>query len=239
MKLSRPIFHLKRDARIAAKTHGLALHSALDKTAAREGYKSWGQLAAAHARLRPEERLHARLKPGNLVLVGGRPGQGKTLMALKLAAQAAAAGNESVFFTLEYSARNVFERLERIDMPPQSEHLFHADCSNDICANYIEDRLRTARPGTLAVVDYLQILDQRRETPPLTRQVGSLRDFAGRNGLIVAFISQVDRAFDASGRGCPDLSDVRLPNPLDLSVFDHTMFVHGDQVTISQPGRSI
>lgn len=237
MKLTRPIFRLKRDARIASRTHGIPLHSALDRVAAEEGYKSWSLLAAAHAPARPEEHLHSHLKPGDLVLIGGRPGQGKTMAALNLAARAVATGNESVFFTLEYSAQDVSERLKRIGMPPQGERFFHVDCSDDICADYVADRLRMARRGTLAVVDYLQILDQRRDTQPLDRQVRSLKELARRKGLILAFVSQIDRSFDASNRSCPDLRDVRLPNPLDLSLFDRAVFVHGSEVKMQRPSH--
>lgn len=235
MKLTRPIFRLKRAARIASRTHDIPLHSALDQVAVEEGYRSWSLLAAAHAAALPEELLCSRLSPGDLVLIGSRPGQGKTMMGMKLAAQAVKAGATSMFFTLEYSAKNVAERVGQLNMQEGAERSFHVDCSNDICADYIAEKLQTARHRTLAVIDYLQILDQRRETPPLDEQVRSLKALAKRQGLILAFVSQIDRSFDMSDRSCPDLRDVRLPNALDLSLFDHAVFLHDGQVKMHEP----
>ena len=230
MKLTRPIFRLKRDARIASRTHGIPLHSALDQVAVEEGYRSWSLLAAAHDAAPPEEHLYSRLSAGDLVLIGSRPGHGKTLMGMKLATQAVRAGATGMFFTLEYSAKNVAERIKQLKMPEGNERAFHVDCSNEICAGYIAAKLQAARHGTLAVIDYLQILDQRRETPPLDEQVRSLKALAKRQGLILAFVSQIDRSFDMSDRSCPDLRDVRLPNALDLCLFDHAVFLHDGQV---------
>jgi replicative DNA helicase len=62
-----------------------------------------------------------------------------------------------------------------------------------------------------------------------------LKAFARRQGLIFAFVSQIDRSFEMAGRSCPDLRDVRLPNELDLSLFDHAVFLHDGQVRMHQP----
>lgn len=35
----------------------------------------------------------------------------------------------------------------------------------------------------------------------------------------MVFLSQVDRSFDSSAKPCPDLVEVRLPNPLDMTLF--------------------
>ena len=50
-----------------------------------------------------------------------------------------------------------------------------------------------------------------------SRQVRALKSFARDKGVIVVFISQIDRSYDPTVKPCPDLDDVRLPNPLDLS----------------------
>ena len=66
------------------------------------------------------------------------------------------------------------------------------------------------------VVDYLQLLDQKRGDPELMVQVRALQSFARDRGLIIVFISQIDRSYDPSMKSCPISGDVRLPNPLDL-----------------------
>ena len=80
------------------------------------------------------------------------------------------------------------------------------------------------------VVDYLQLLDQKRENPELMVQVRALRSFARDRGLIFVFISQIDRAYDPLKKPCPGLEDVRLPNPLDLSLFTKTCFLNNGEV---------
>ena len=90
--------------------------------------------------------------------------------------------------------------------------------------------MAAAPRGTVVVIDYLQLLDQRRENPDLTVQVRALRSFARDKGLIVIFISQIDRSYDPSIKSCPDLGDVRLPNPLDLALFDKTCFLNNAEV---------
>ena len=70
----------------------------------------------------------------------------------------------------------------------------------------------------------------RRENPDLMTQIRTLRDFARERALILVFISQIDRTYDPTSKRFPDIGDVRLPNPLDLSLFDHTCFLNGGEV---------
>jgi hypothetical protein len=56
-----------------------------------------------------------------------------------------------------------------------------------------------------------QDADQKRSNPDLAVQVGALQAFARERGLIIVFISQIDRRYDPSAKPYPDLNDVRLP----------------------------
>src|SRR5690606_14490410 len=85
MKLSAPIYHLKRKARLLSREENIPLHEALDRIALQEGYSSWSLLAARLSASKPARKLFAQLKPGDLMLVGARPGHGKALMSLELA----------------------------------------------------------------------------------------------------------------------------------------------------------
>ena len=80
------------------------------------------------------------------------------------------------------------------------------------------------------VIDYLQLLDQKRESPPLAAQVRALKFFARERQLVIVFISQIDRGYDPGTKPCPDMQDVRLPNPLDLALFDKTCFLNNGSV---------
>jgi replicative DNA helicase len=231
MKLSAPIYHLKRKAKLLAREDNIPLHEALDRIAAQEGFGGWSLLAAKVSATAPAGKLFARLAPGDLVLVGARPGQGKTLLSLELAVEAMKSGHRGVFFTLEYTEKNVLDCFRAIGVERANfDGLFEFDCSDAISADYIVKRLAAAPRGTLVVIDYLQLLDQKRENPELMVQVHTLESFARDRGLIIVFISQIDRSYDPLTKPCPGLEDVRLPNPLDLKLFSKTCFLNNGEV---------
>ena len=231
MKLSAPIYHLKRKAKSLARQGNIPLHQALDRIATEEGFGGWSLLAAKASATIAVGELFARLSPGDMLLVGARPGHGKTVMSLELALEAMKSGSRSAFFTLEYTERDVLDRFRRIGVDwADVNGLFAFDSSDAISAEYIMERLASTPRGTLVVIDYLQILDQQREKPDLMTQVRALKSFARDNGLIIVFISQIDRSFEQSGKSCPDLGDIRLPNPLDLTLFDKTCFLNNGEV---------
>ncbi|WP_275783047.1 DNA helicase [Pararhizobium gei] len=230
MKLSESVFRLKRKAKLLSRSESIRLHEALRRVAVEEGYTDWS-LLVAKSRASSHAELFARLKPGDLVLVAARPGQGKTLLALKLALEAMRSGNRAAFFTLEYTERDIADRFQAIGADhAQYAGLFACDCSDDIHADYIIRVLASAPPRTLVVIDYLQLLDQKRRHPDLGEQVRALRTFSRDRDLIMVFISQIDRSYNPSLKPYPDLSDVRLPNPLDLRLFDKTCFLGNGEV---------
>ena len=152
-------------------------------------------------------------------------------MSLELAVQAMKSGSRGVFFTLEYTEKDMLDRFQAIGVKREDfAGLFEFDSSDEMSSDYIVKRLAAAPRGTLVVVDYLQLLDQKRENPELMVQVRTLQSFARDRGLIFVFISQIARTYDPLKKPCPDLEDVRLPNPLDLSLFTKTCFLNDGEV---------
>lgn len=158
-------------------------------------------------------------------------------MSLELAIEAMKSGSRGVFFTLEYTQRDVLDRFRAIGADPvQFNDRFVFDNSDAISADYIVKALGSAPRGTLVVIDYLQLLDQKRQNPELMAQVRTLKAFAGDRGLILVFISQIDRSYDPAQKPVPDIGDVRLPNPLDLSLFNKTCFLNKGEIRFHAAG---
>ncbi len=232
MKLSAPIPVLKRRAKAHARDIGISHNQALDQIARQEGFQSWSLLSARASQF--SAGLFGQLVAGDFVLLGARPGQGKTLLGLRTLLDAIATGQRGYFFTLEYTSAQVLERIRQIGVnPAQVGPHFVLDTSDGISAAHIVAQTRRAPAGSCIVVDYLQLLDQRRENPPLADQITTLRDHAQTQSLIIIMISQIDRSYDLSTKTVPDISDVRLPNPIDMGLFTKACFLHEGEFVIS------
>ena len=234
MKLSAPIPRLKSQARSLSRNEGIALHEALDRIARREGFNTWSLLVNRVLSNQHSKTLLAELKPGDLALIGARPGQGKTRLCIELTVAAMKAGRRGVFFSLEFNPSDFADSFAAIgeSMNTYSDR-FEFDVSDDICAPYIVNRLTTAPAETLVVIDYLQLLDQKRENPSLSEQVVALKSFARERGLIIVCISQIHRSYDATVEPVPGLANVRLPNPLDMTLFNKACFLNNGEMRVA------
>jgi replicative DNA helicase len=233
MKLSAPIYYLKRRAKLLSREQKIPLHEALDRIATEEGFSHWSLLSARAATASAAAKLFAQLRPGDIALIGARPGHGKTLMGVEILVEAMKAGHRGAFFTLEFTEKDVSDLLRSIgvDMATFDGRL-DLDTSDTISADSIMKRLVAAPAGTTVVIDYLQLLDQQRHKPALAEQVQALKAFARDKGVVVIFLAQIDRSYDSSIKPCPDLDDLRLPNPLDVRVFGKTCFLHEGTVQL-------
>ncbi|MBB1248996.1 DNA helicase [Rhizobium sp. G21] len=227
-----PIFLLKRQARRLSRAKNIPLHDALDEIARREGFQAWSHLSSATMR---DSVLEPELvsDPGELLLIAARPGHGKTSMGLIWAADAVRSGQSAFIFSLEETEPAIKARLERLGRPDvaASERL-KIDLTDGLDADHIISRLDHAQPGDVAVIDYLQLLDQDRRSPPLEAQIAHLRDHALSKRLRLAFLSQIDRRFELSGKALPDYSDVRRLDRLGANQFDKACFLHRGRTSL-------
>lgn len=225
MQLSAPLYRLKRQAKISARTEGLSLAQALDAVARREGAKSWSHLSAILSETPPARRLWSRVEPGQLIAIAGRPGHGKTTLALELAMHGLRAGRSAVVFSLDFTEAALWDHIEALGGDPAHPGL-RVDTSEDLDAARIMARPEAAVTGAILVVDYLQLLDQRRDSPVLDSQLRDLAAFARARQVTVLTVAQIRRDFEASGRDMPGWQDLRSPNPFDTAHFAWGCFLH-------------
>lgn len=233
MKLSAPLFQLKRRAKLMARNNNVPLHEALDQIAREEGFARWSLLSSHIAAVSLSETILSRLNDGDLLLVAGRPGHGKTTLGLQLLIDAARDDRKAVFFTLELTEQQARKHIRSLEKDTLGiGDSLEIVTSDEISADFIIRHLSGSPRGTVAVVDYLQLLDQQRSKPVLSEQVVALGDFARKAGVIIGFISQIDRSFDPERKRLPDIQDIRLPNFVDLGLFNKACFLHSGEAQL-------
>lgn len=230
MKLSAPIFQLKRRAKLMARRNSVPLNEALDQIAREEGFARWSLLSANMAAGPLSETVLSRLDDGDLLLIAGRPGHGKTKLGLQLLIDAARDGRKAFLFTLDFTEHQARKHFGSLDASggnlSKDVRIFTSD---EISAEYIIQRMSGLERGAIAVIDFLQLLDQQRSKPALSDQLQALGEFAKRAGVVLGFISQIDRSFETEGKRLPDIGDVRLPNFVDLGLFSKACFLHNGE----------
>lgn len=118
------------------------------------------------------------MRPGQMIVVGARPGVGKTSFALNLAVNAAAQGATVAFFSLEMSATEVAQRL----LSSQARINLQDIRGANIRENQWADIIRAT--GELADLDIM--IDDHPETTVTEIRAKARRMLAGKeNGLVI------------------------------------------------------
>jgi replicative DNA helicase len=236
MKLSAPIHVLKSQAQQLRKEKAITNTQALDLIANREGFNSWSLLQSKKEEMFPTsyDEILDFFNPGDIVLVGSRPGKGKTVFTIGLFVQAIQKKQaQNYFFSLSEIHKDIAGRIATYDetIGENNKYLGGLDYSNDISADYIIERTKgTISKNSVIVIDYLQLLDEKRSNPTLQDQVFKLKNYAKEKECIVIFISQLNRELEYRSDKKPVMDDIRLPNPLELKFFNKIILLHkGDK----------
>lgn len=198
--------------------------------------------------------LNGGLAKGRLVTIGGRPGVGKSLGGLNIAAFAAECGHPSIFFSLEMSRPEVTTRLlacggevemgqlirrqltaDSLDRVGQYASRFSAmplwvDDRERVTVEQIAAKCRMIPDLELAVIDYLQLVTASDGKVSREQQVAhmsrSLKIMARELGIAVVVAAQLNRGPVKEGKPRePTIADLRESGAVEQDS-DQVLLLH-------------
>ena len=184
------------------------------------------------------DRVLAGMGKGDLILIGARPGMGKTSFALNIATNVAKQTKKKVcFFSLEMSAEEVVSRMLSSEAmvnsyslrtgrlsPDEWEHLAYAASALSGCSLLIDDtssmsvtamkaKLRREENLGLVVIDYLGLMQGDTRAENRVQEVSAisrgLKIMAKDLGVPVICCAQLSRGPESRTDNRPQLSDLR------------------------------
>ncbi len=200
------------------------------------------------------DNLLVGMGTGDMVLVGARPGVGKTSFTMNIATRASKTFGKTVcVFSLEMSAEQLVMRMlsneAKIDntilrsgrlMPEHWNSIALAANSLSQCNVLIDDtagmsvtmmksRLRRIKNLGLVVIDYLQLMQSENHSDNRAQEVGEIsrgiKLMAKEFGVPVLTCAQLNRAVESRKEGVPQLSDLRDSGSIEQDA-DSVMFLH-------------
>lgn len=203
------------------------------------------------------DRVLVQLGKGDLVLVGARPGMGKTSFAMNIAINAAKTTKKAVaVFSLEMSGEQLVNRMLSSEAMVDSyalrsgelkredwEKIATATAELGGCDVYIDDtsgitvtdmksKLRRVKNLGLVLVDYLQLMQSGRSIDNRAQEVGeisrNLKIMAKDLGVPIICCAQLSRAAESRPNKKPMLSDLRESGSIEQDA-DIVLFIYRDE----------
>ena len=210
------------------------------------------------------DRTLVGLGEGDLVLVGARPGMGKTSFAMNIAAKIAKSTKKNIcVFSLEMSAEQLASRMLSSEAlvdsyairsgelnPEQYKKLADAAADLSECNILIDDttgitvtrmkaKLRRVKNLGLVIVDYLQLMQSERKTDSRVLEVGDisrgLKLLAKDLKIPVICCAQLSRGPESRTDKRPMLSDLRDSGAIEQDA-DIVLFLYRDEY-YKEPGE--
>ena len=203
---------------------------------------------------------------GNLILIGARPGMGKTSFALNIASNVARkTGKEVCIFSLEMSKQELVMRMLSSEAMVESNKLRSGTLSKEdwdklaraaeylaACNIYIDDtsgitvtgmksKLRKKRNLGLVVVDYLQLMSSDKKIDNRVLEVGdisrNMKLMAKDLGVPVLCCAQLSRGPESRTSKKPMLSDLRDSGAIEQDA-DAVLFLYREMYYDDGTGKT-
>lgn len=141
-----------------------------------------------------------RFPNGALAVIAGRPGTGKTALALQIAARNAKSGRSVLLFSLEMSEEQARKRMERQGFDAPAGRILIVDAPH-VSVEEIAKTLDEVGGADAVVVDYLQLLQTEQG-----RAVTELKRLAEERNIPVILTSQLARSAEDGHFAIPDFA---------------------------------
>lgn len=213
------------------------------------------------------DRVLAGMGNSDLVIVGARPGMGKTSFCLNIGTNVAKQTKKAVaIFSLEMSAEQLVNRVisseALIDSyslrtgelkPEEWDHIAQAASSLSGCDILIDDtpgitvtamkaKLRRVQNLGLVVIDYLQLMQSDKRIENRTQEVSeisrSLKILAKELNVPVICCSQLSRGTESRTSKKPMISDLRESGSIEQDA-DVIIFLYRDEYYKIAEGESV
>ena len=162
-----------------------------------------------------------------LITLASLPGVGKTALALQIALNTAAIfGKEVLFYSLEMSEQQIFDRIDRmIQYGGESTKMYAENKSRIIVEDNIHvtpsaiaERINSENnKPALVVIDYVQLLDQKPFSieRDILQIASELSAISRESNTPILILSQLPRTIDARKGKRPLLSDLNFAEKSD------------------------
>lgn len=175
--------------------------------------------------------LDGGLRPGWLCCIGARTSMGKSTLAIDLCRNAAKAGKNVLYLTLEMSAPQIAKRFAAVGDPESLSRLQIYSPSRTVTPSVLEGALLAAASDgcQLAAIDYLQLVSSDRSGRSLheiaTEVSRTLRAITAKLAMPVLLVSQLSRKVTARTDRRPEMSDLRDSGAIEEDA-DIVMLLH-------------
>ncbi len=201
------------------------------------------------------DRIITGLNKSDLIILGARPGMGKTSFALNIARNVAVQQGKSVcFFSLEMTRDQLAQRMLSDEASIKSEKLrsgdisgpewtrliqasdvlskapIYFDESSGITVPEIKAKVRRMKKADLVIIDYLQLMRSARRTENRVQEVSditrNLKIMAKDLGVPVLVCAQLSRGTEVKGKSHrPQLADLRESGSIEQDA-DIVLFLY-------------
>jgi len=213
------------------------------------------------------DRVLAGIGKSDLVIVGARPGMGKTSFCLNIGTNVAKASGKSVaIFSLEMSAEQLVNRVISSEAlvdsyalrtgelkPEQWDHIAQATSSLSGCDILIDDtpgitvsamkaKLRRVNNLGMVIIDYLQLMQSDKKIENRTQEVSdmsrALKIMAKELNVPVICCSQLSRGTEAQANKRPMMSHLRESGSIEQDA-DIIIFLYRDDYYRTADGDTV